>query len=99
MRSDSEVLADVERKIDTMKDNIHSIEKSQIDMKKDLSYHIKRTDLLQGEVMHLSERMKPIESIRLTWQNMFKLITFFTAICTLATGFFACMKYFGVIGN
>lgn len=99
MRTDSEILVDVERKIDTIRDNVHNLEKHQIEIKKDLSHHIKRTDLLQSEVMHLSERIKPIESIRFTWQNIFKLLTFFTAFSTIVTAVIATLKYINIIDN
>jgi hypothetical protein len=99
MKSDNEILIDIERKLDDVRENIHNIDKSQIEMKKDLSYHIKRTDLLQDEVTHLSDRIKPIESIKFTWQNIFKLITFFTAVSTLATAAFAALSYLNIIKN
>lgn len=99
MKSDNEILIDIERKLDDVRENIHGIEKTQIEMKKDLSYHIKRTDLLQDEVTHLSDRIKPIESIKFTWQNIFKLITFFTAVSTLATAAFAALSYLKIIKN
>lgn len=99
MKSDNEILIDIERKLDDVRENIHGIEKTQIEMKKDLSYHIKRTDLLQEEVTHLSDRIKPIESIKFTWQNIFKLITFFTAVSTLATAAFAALSYLKIIKN
>lgn len=97
MRTDNQILVDVERKIDSIRENIHELEKVQIDIKKDLTYHIKRTDLLQDEVIHLSDRIKPIESIRFTWQNIFKLLTFFTAISTIATAVIATLSYLGII--
>jgi hypothetical protein len=99
MRTDTEILIDLERKIDVIRDNLHNLELTQIDMKKDLSYHIKRTDVLQDEVLHLSDRIKPIESIRFTWQNIFKLLTFFTAVSALGTTIVAVLSYFKVINN
>ncbi len=99
MKSDNDILIDIERKLDDVRENIHNIDKAQIEMKKDLSYHIKRTDLLQDEVTHLSDRIKPIESIKFTWQNIFKLITFFTAVSTLATAAFAALSYLKIIKN
>lgn len=94
-----EVLMEIERKIDTMRESVHSIEKIQIEIKKDLAHHIKRTDLLQDEVIHLSERIKPIESIRFTWQNIFKLLAFFTAISTIGTAVIATLNYLRVINE
>ncbi len=95
IRTDREVLVDIERKLDDVKESVHDLEKSQLEVKKDLSYHIKRTDILQGEVMHLSERFKPIESIRFTWNNSFKLVALFAALATIVTAFFTVLKNLG----
>ena len=94
-----DVLFEIERKIDAVRENVHAVEKIQIEIKKDLAHHIKRTDLLQDEVMHLSERIRPIESIRFTWQNILKLVAFFTAVSTLATGFLAVLDYLKIINK
>jgi hypothetical protein len=99
MRTDTEILVDVERKIDVIRENIHDLELTQIDIKKDLSYHIKRTDVLEDEVLHLAERIKPIESIRFTWQNILKLVAFFTAISALGTTVVAVLDYFKIINH
>lgn len=95
IRSDRELLIDIERKLDGVKDDMHTLEKHQLEIKKDLSYHIKRTDLLQNEVTHLSERIKPIESIRFTWQNLFKLVSLFAGLSTIVAAFFAVLKNIG----
>ncbi len=95
MRSDRELLIDIERKLDDVKDEVHELEKHQLEIKKDLSYHIKRTDLLQSEVTHLSERIKPIESIRFTWNNLFKLTALFAGLATIVTAFFTVLKNVG----
>ena len=97
IRSDREVLIDIERKLDDVKDDIHELEKHQLEIKKDLSYHIKRTDLLQNEVTHLSERIKPIESIRFTWQNLFKLVALFAGLASIVTALFAILINLGFI--
>ena len=97
IRSDREVLGDIERKLDDVKDDIHELEKHQLEIKKDLSYHIKRTDLLQNEVTHLSERIKPIESIRFTWQNLLKLVALFASLGTIVTALFAILINLGFI--
>lgn len=97
MKTDMDVLFEIERKIDAVRENVHSVEKIQIEIKKDLAHHIKRTDLLQDEVMHLSERMRPIESVRFTWQNILKLLAFFTAISTIGTGIIATLNYLRII--
>lgn len=95
MRTDREMLVDIERKLDNVKESMHDLEKSQLEIKKDLSYHIKRTDILQTEVTHLSERFKPIESIRFTWNNLFKLIALFAGLATIVTAFFTILKNLG----
>lgn len=95
IRTDREVLVDIERKLDDVKESVHDLEKSQLEIKKDLSYHIKRTDILQTEVTHLSERFKPIESIRFTWNNLFKLIALFAGLATIVTAFFTILKNLG----
>ncbi len=95
IRSDRELLVDIERKIDAVKEDVHELEKHQLEIKKDLSYHIRRTDLLQDEVTHLSDRIKPIESIRFTWQNLFKLVALFAGLATIVTAFFAILKNVG----
>lgn len=95
MRTDREMLVDIERKLDNVKESLHDLEKSQLEIKKDLSYHIKRTDILQTEVTHLSERFKPIESIRFTWNNLFKLIALFAGLATIVTAFFTILKNLG----
>lgn len=97
MRSDRDILSDIERKLDTVKNSVHELEKSQLEIKKDLSYHIKRTDLLQNEVLSLSERFKPIESIRFTWNNLFKLIGLFAGLATIAAAFVTVVKNIGLI--
>lgn len=95
IRSDRDLLMDIERKLDDVKESVHDLEKNQLEIKKDLSYHIKRTDLLQNEVTHLSERFKPIESIRFTWNNLFKLVALFAGLATIVTAFFAVLKNVG----
>lgn len=95
IRTDRDILVDIERKLDNVKDNVHELEKNQLEIKKDLSYHIKRTDLLEDEVLHLSDRIKPIESIRFTWQNLFKLIALFAGLATIVTAFFTVLKNVG----
>lgn len=95
IRTDRDLLMDIERKLDDVKESVHDLEKSQLEIKKDLSYHIKRTDLLQNEVTHLSDRIKPIESIRFTWQNLFKLIALFAGLATIVTAFFTVLKNVG----
>lgn len=95
VRTDRELLVDIERKLDDVKEDIHELEKNQLEIKKDLSYHIKRTDLLQNEVTHLADRIKPIESIRFTWHNLFKLTALFAGLATIVTAFFTILKNIG----
>lgn len=95
MKTDRDILLEIDRKIDKMKEDIHELEIHQIEIKKDLAHHVKRTDLLQNEVTHLSEKIKPIESIRFTWQNIIKLVALFTGLSSIATATIGLLKYLG----
>ena len=95
MRAEKEILIDIERKLDNVKEDVHELEKHQIEIKKDLAHHIKRTELLENEVTYLSEKIKPLDSIRFTWQNLVKLIALFAAVSSIGTAIIGTLKYLG----
>ena len=45
-----------------MKDDITQIKILLAEIKSDLKYHIKRTDLLDGELKHMRKDMEPVEA-------------------------------------
>lgn len=79
-------LVRIENKIDSLNGKMVSLDKTQIEIEKDLEYHIARTDVLQEEVSlnkrtaemmfdKFTKKLEPFESIRFTWQNILKLVT------------------------
>lgn len=83
-----ELLHKLDNKLDVVNEKISSVDKTQVEIKKDLEYHIARTDILEKEIHDVRKRMEPIESIKMTWSNIAKLCVFLaTVIGGLATAF------------
>lgn len=70
----------LDNKLDGINEKIASIDRTLIEVRKDLEYHIARTDILEKEVNDIDRRMQPIESIRFTWLNIGKLIIFIAGV-------------------
>jgi len=61
--------------MDELKQDVKIIRESQIRMEKDVGYHIKRTNLLEGRIEEIEEDIKPIYVIHFIKHN-YKFITF-----------------------
>jgi hypothetical protein len=68
------LLVNIDKKVDEVKDKLHSIETTQVRMEGDLKYHIKRTDLLEEQVELINKQTEPLNSAKI----LFKLIPLLT---------------------
>ena len=68
------LLVNIDKKVDEVKDKLHSIETTQVRMEGDLKYHIKRTDLLEEQVELINKQTEPFNSAKI----LFKLIPLLT---------------------
>ena len=68
------LLVNIDKKVDEVKDKLHSIETTQVRMEGDLRYHIKRTDLLEEQVELINKQTEPLNSAKI----LFKLIPLLT---------------------
>ncbi len=76
------LLVNIDKKVDEVKDKLHSIETTQVRMEGDLKYHIKRTDLLEEQVELINKQTEPLNSAKI----LFKLIPLLTgAIIAILT--------------
>ena len=81
---DLDILITIDSKVDEVKEKLHSIEITQTRMESDLKYHIKRTDLLEGKVFEIDEKIKPVETVKELSFSVFKLVSFIAAIAGAA---------------
>lgn len=77
-------LQNIDVKLSQLQDNMHKMQICIVEIQKDLSYHIQRTNLLQDEVTHISEKIKPIDAIKFSWTNILKLTALFASLSSIA---------------
>ncbi len=77
---DLDVLISIDNKVDEVRNRIHSIELTQTRMESDLKYHIKRTDILEGKIMEVDEKVRPVQTVKDVLLAIFKTVTFVAAI-------------------
>lgn len=59
-----QLLVGIDSKVDEVKEKLHSIELVQTRMESDLKYHIKRTDILEEQVIQVNEKVQPVENVK-----------------------------------
>jgi hypothetical protein len=74
------LLVGIDKKVDEVKDKLHSIEIVQVRMENDLKYHIKRTDILEQQVFKIEEKIQPAEAAKQTLVNLSKLLAIVVGI-------------------
>lgn len=76
--SDSERIARIENKIDVMGDKISSIDSTLAAQHESLKYHIKRTDMLESNIVPLQKHVNMIHGV-------LKLLGVAALLATIAT--------------
>jgi hypothetical protein len=62
--NNTEILVSIDSKVDQVKDKLHSIEIVQTRIESDLKYHIKRTDLLEDQVVSINKKVEEFDFIK-----------------------------------
>lgn len=73
--NNTEILVSIDSKVDQVKDKLHSIEIVQTRIESDLKYHIKRTDLLEDQVMSINKKVEEFDFIKAVISKNFKVIS------------------------
>jgi hypothetical protein len=73
--NNTEILVSIDSKVDQVKDKLHSIEIVQTRIESDLKYHIKRTDLLEDQVVSISKKVEEFDFIKFVITKNFKVIS------------------------
>jgi len=82
-QSDRDMIVQIDRKLDLIKNDIHRLQLTQARIEVDLEYHIKRTDALEKKVMETSKVIGPLQAMSLSWGFMVKLSTLLAGIATV----------------
>jgi hypothetical protein len=73
--NNTEILVSIDSKVDQVKDKLHSIEIVQTRIESDLKYHIKRTDLLEDQVVSINKKVEEFDFIKFVITKNFKVIS------------------------
>lgn len=79
-----QLLVGIDSKVDEVKEKLHSIELVQTRMESDLKYHIKRTDILEEQVIQVNEKVQPVENVKTIAVFIGKMFAIITAIVMAA---------------
>lgn len=82
-KQDRDMIVQIDRKLDLIKNDIHKLQLTQARMEVDLEYHIKRTDSLEKKVMETAKIVTPFQAVSLSWGFMVKLSTILAAVATV----------------
>ena len=85
------LLISIDNKVDSLKDQICEISIVQTRIESDLKYHIKRTDLLEGQLNEINEKVEPLHNAKNAMFGIGKIVAFFIGILA---GIAAAIKAF-----
>lgn len=82
-QQDREMILQIDKKLDLIKNDIHKLQLTQGRIEVDLEYHIKRTDALEKKVLETAKIVTPLEAVSLSWGFIVKFSTLLAAMATV----------------